>query len=46
MLAAISAIGLLSSAAASTGIAQVCGYGIIEPPEECDDGAWSSANPF
>ncbi len=39
-LAVISAVALLSTAAATTGIAQVCGDGIIEPPEECDDGGF------
>lgn len=38
MFVVIFTIVLLSAAIAPSGFAQVCGNGIIEPPEECDDG--------
>ena len=40
-LVVVSVVVLLSTTAAPTGDAQVCGDGIIETPEECDDGGFS-----
>jgi len=37
--AAVSTAFFVSVVIASPGIAQICGDGIVEPPEECDDGA-------
>jgi cysteine-rich repeat protein len=38
-LAVISAVVVFTTFVSAPGLAQVCGNGVVEPPEECDDGA-------